>query len=67
MRVTASTFSNTLVDQLNRLAVRQYGLQNQAATGQKVSLPEDNPSAIRRILDLTNDPAAILRRKVNRR
>ena len=65
MRVTASTFSNTLVDQLNRLAVRQYGLQNQAATGQKVSLPEDNPSAIRRILDMQAEASTLAQYRSN--
>jgi len=51
MRVTASTFPNTLVDQLERLILRQNRLQSQAATGQRVRLPEDDPAAMRRVLD----------------
>src|SRR4051812_46667281 len=52
MRVTANTFSDSLVNQLNALSVRQLQLQNQAATGQRIQLPSDDPSAIRRVLDL---------------
>lgn len=52
MRVTANTFPNTLVDQLSDLSARQNRLQSQAATGQRITLPEDDPSAMRRILDL---------------
>ncbi len=52
MRVTSNTFPNTLVDQLTQLSVRQNQLQSQAATGQRLTLPEDDPSAMRRVLDL---------------
>ena len=52
MRVTANTFPNSLLDQLTSLSLRQNKLQNQAATGQRVQLPEDDPVAMRRILDL---------------
>lgn len=55
MRVSANTFSATLITQLNNLAVRQQRLQNQAATGQRVSLPEDDPVALRRVLDLQTE------------
>jgi len=52
MRVTANTFPNSLLQQLNSLNQRQNKLQNQAATGQRVQLPEDDPGAMRRVLDL---------------
>jgi flagellar hook-associated protein 3 FlgL len=52
MRVTANTFPNSLLQQLNSLNQRQNKLQNQAATGQRVQLPEDDPVAMRRVLDL---------------
>lgn len=55
MRVTANTFSNTLVNQLGNLAVRQARLQSQAATGQRVRLPEDDPVALRRVIDLQTE------------
>lgn len=55
MRVTANTFPNSLVDQLNRLATRQNRLQSQAATGQRLTLPDDDPVAMRRVLDMQTE------------
>lgn len=55
MRVSANTFSETLISQLGNLAVRQARLQKQAATGQRVSLPEDDPVSLRRVLDLNSE------------
>jgi flagellar hook-associated protein 3 FlgL len=55
MRVSANTFSDTLITQLSNLAVRQQRLQSQAATGQRVRLPEDDPVALRRVLDLQSE------------
>ena len=52
MRVTANTFPNSLLDQLGSLSQRQNKLQNQAATGQRVQLPEDDPVTMRRVLDM---------------
>lgn len=52
MRVTSNTFPNSLIDQLGQLALRQNRLQNQAATGQRIQFPEDDPTSMRRILDL---------------
>jgi len=52
MRVTANTFPNSLLSQLTSLNQRQNRLQSQAATGQRVRLPEDDPVAMRRVLDL---------------
>src|SRR5262245_61223192 len=52
MRVTSNSFPNALIDQLNSLTVRQSRLQTQAATGQRIQSPEDDPVALRRVLDL---------------
>src|SRR5215212_10239081 len=59
MRVTSNTFPNSLVNQLRSLSQRQNKLQNQAATGQTMSLPEDNPVAMRRVLDLQAENSAL--------
>jgi flagellar hook-associated protein 3 FlgL len=59
MRVTANTYPNTLVQQLNTLSQRQSRLQTQAATGQRIQLPEDDPVAMRRILDLQGENKAV--------
>ena len=59
MRVTANTFPNSLIDQLSQLSVRQNRLQNQAATGQLLQFPEDNPTAMRRVLDMQAESQTI--------
>lgn len=58
MRVTANTFPNSLINQLGLLSQRQNRLQQQAATGQKLSLPEDDPVAMRRVLDMQAENSA---------
>lgn len=52
MRVTANTFPESLVQQLRLLQQRQARLQQQAATGQRIAQPEDDPTAMQRVLDL---------------
>src|SRR5262249_52330685 len=52
MRVTANTFPDSLIDQLSSLSQRQGKLQTQAASGQRVQLPEDDPAAMHRVLEL---------------
>ncbi len=51
MRVTANSFSNDLVSQLATLSAQQNRLQNQAATGQRITLPEDDPAAMGKVLN----------------
>lgn len=58
MRVSANTFSDTLITQLGQLAVKQARLQSQAATGQRVRLPEDDPVALRRVIDLQTESSS---------
>ncbi|HXI50118.1 MAG TPA: hypothetical protein VNH84_01375 [Candidatus Saccharimonadales bacterium] len=59
MRVTANTFPNSLMDELSSLSQRQNKLQNQAATGQLIQLPEDDPVAMRRILDMQAESKSV--------
>ena len=59
MRVTSNTLSSALIDQLNRLSLRQIQLQNQAATGQRVQLPEDDPGAAWQVLDLQAEASSV--------
>jgi flagellar hook-associated protein 3 FlgL len=59
MRVTANTFSNSLVDQLNRLAIRQSQLQQQAASGQRFSRPDEDPVAMRRVLEMQTEATSL--------
>lgn len=55
MRVTANTFPNRLLEQITRLTTRTNQYQTQAATGQRIALPEDDPAAMRRILDMQGE------------
>lgn len=59
MRVTFTTFPDSLVKQLSQLTTRQNRLQNQAATGQRVTSPSDDPIAVRRVMDLQREAGAI--------
>ncbi|MBI5385919.1 MAG: flagellar hook-associated protein FlgL [Verrucomicrobia bacterium] len=59
MRVSSSTFPNTLVQQLSKLTAKQSQLQNQIATGQKLTLPEDDPTAMHRVLDFQTEESRI--------
>lgn len=52
MRVTGNSFTDSLVNQLNLLAARQFRLQNQATTGQRIQAPEDDPVAMAQALNL---------------
>src|SRR6266702_770678 len=65
MRVTANTFSDSLIDQLNALSTRQQRLQNQATTGQRIQLPEDDPAAMERVLDLQTEAKSVAQYKTN--
>jgi len=52
MRVATNSTSESVISQIQRLAVRQSKLQTQVATGQRIFQPEDNPSAVGRLLGL---------------
>ncbi len=59
MRVTSNSFPNRLVSQLGDLATRQARLQSQAATGQRIQLPEDDPAAVRRVLNMQSEARSL--------
>jgi flagellar hook-associated protein 3 FlgL len=65
MRVTANTFPNSLVDQLSLINQRQYRLQNQAASGQRIALPEDDPTSMQRVLDLQAESTSVAQYRDN--
>jgi flagellar hook-associated protein 3 FlgL len=58
MRVTSNNFSDNLVSNFHRLARRQLDLQNQIATGQRISAPSDDPIAAQQVLQLRDDSVA---------
>lgn len=52
MRVPTHAATNTVINQIAALSVRQNELQTQVSTGQKVTLPGDDPAAVGRLLTL---------------
>lgn len=55
MRVSTNTFPETLVSQLQLLGNKQYRLQAQATSGQKIQNVEDDPVAVHRVLNLQTE------------
>lgn len=52
MRIAFNNAPDALVSQLGTLGSQQYRLQNQAATGKRISQLEDDPTAMRQVLNL---------------
>jgi flagellar hook-associated protein 3 FlgL len=65
MRVTANTFPTAVVDQISKLAARQYRLQTEATTGQRIQSPEDDPAAMRRVLGLKLESKSLVQYRRN--
>lgn len=58
MRVTTSSYNESLVNHLQRITRRQVNLQEQISTGQRVTSPEDDPFAAGQVLRLREQSAA---------
>jgi flagellar hook-associated protein 3 FlgL len=59
MRVPSSTFSDVVALQLQKLFARQTNLQSQIATGQRITDPSDDPTAMARVLSLDSQKQEI--------
>lgn len=55
MRIATHSLSETIVRQIQQLGTQQSRLQNQVATGQRIFQPEDDPSAVSRVLSLETE------------
>src|ERR1044071_7237107 len=55
MRVTNNTISENIVRQIQQLGSKQAQLQHQVATGQRIFQPEDDPTAVGRVLGLESE------------
>jgi flagellar hook-associated protein 3 FlgL len=55
MRITNNTLNESIVRQIQQLGSQQAKLQNQVATGQRVFQPEDDPTAVGRVLNLESE------------
>jgi flagellar hook-associated protein 3 FlgL len=65
MRVTSNTFTMDLVDRLGALSSQQNRLQAQAASGQRITLPEDDPSAMGRVLNFQAEATTVAQYQQN--
>lgn len=59
MRIAGTSYTESMANQINLLAGRQYKLQNQATTGQSITAPEDDPAGMVQALGLQADNAAV--------
>jgi len=59
MRVTGNSYQDALIQQLNLLTARQYRLQNQAATGQRIQSPDDDPAGLAQTLNLQSESSRV--------
>jgi flagellar hook-associated protein 3 FlgL len=59
MRIAGTSYTESMANQINLLAGRQYKLQNQATTGQSITAPEDDPAGMVQALGLQADGATV--------
>ncbi len=59
MRIAGTSYTDSMVSQLNLLSAQQYQLQNQASTGQTISAPSDDPTGMALALNLQADNSAV--------
>jgi len=59
MRIAGTSYTDSMVNQLNSLAASQYDLQNQISTGQRVRMPGDDPAAMAQGLSLQSQSSAL--------
>jgi flagellar hook-associated protein 3 FlgL len=58
MRIAGTSYTESMINQLNYLSSQQYLLQSQISTGQRVQKPEDDPAAMAQALGLQTDASA---------
>ncbi len=68
IRVTSGAYADRLISNLGSITARQARYQAQISTGQRVTLPEDDPGAVRRALDLEGERGRVgqFGRNINR-
>lgn len=59
MRITTNTVSENIVRQIQNLGSQQSKLQTQVASGQRIFQPEDDPTAVGRVLNLESESRQI--------
>jgi flagellar hook-associated protein 3 FlgL len=59
MRIAGTSYTESMANQINLIAGRQYKLQSQATTGQSITAPEDDPAGMVQALGLQADGASV--------
>lgn len=59
MRVPTNSNSDQMLQRISDLNARQAKLQSQVTTGQRITLPEDDPAAMGRVLALKNEKSQL--------
>jgi flagellar hook-associated protein 3 FlgL len=65
MRIATNTVSESVLAQIQKLSAQQAKIQTQVSTGQKIFQPEDDPSAVGRIMILDTENRQIQQFKTN--
>jgi flagellar hook-associated protein 3 FlgL len=65
MRISSLTTSQTLLRNLQNLDQQQFKLQKQAADGQKISNPSDDPTSLGRVLRLESEKREMVQLRRN--
>jgi flagellar hook-associated protein 3 FlgL len=65
MRVATNTFSNSLTGQLGSLSSSQSKLQLQVSSGQRMTVSEDDPVAMRQVLNMQTEARSVSQYKSN--
>lgn len=55
MRIASSSISDNIVRQIQQLGYTQTRLQDQVATGQRITNPDDDPAAMARVINLESE------------
>ncbi|HLH52266.1 MAG TPA: flagellar hook-associated protein FlgL [Verrucomicrobiae bacterium] len=58
MRIAGTSYTDSLVTQLNYLTSQQFQLQGQISTGQRIQRPEDDPAGMSQALSLQADSSS---------
>lgn len=65
MRISSNTVSESIVRQIQSLGSQEARLQNQVATGLRISQPEDDPAAVGRVLNLESEQRQVAQFQAN--
>ena len=65
MRIAFNTFPDSVKSQLATLSAQQSRLQNQVATGKRISQLDDDPAVMRQVLDLQTQDSQITQYRKN--